>query len=433
MSDTSKITELISRSKYYETTNPDSAIVVLHQGYEIARANSYTKGEAVCLSRLGEMYMRKDNYFFGLQTAINALKLFETLSDEKGITETYYVMGNIYERLGDHEQALKLFYRCLPQLPKLKDSLLSMNCLGSIGFNYYKTEAVDSAFKYAQAAYDIARSLKTNNQRLPWAITLMGAVQEKQGNPAIAMAFYYDAIQKALAYQQTSLLPYAYQIMAELYKKTTMQDSAIAYGEKALAVSQELNFNKGIADASSFLANMYTGLDNNKAVAYYQLSNELHDSLFSMQKINQVQNITYNEALRQSELEKEKLRAAEERRQNIQYAGIIIGILAFLVLFLALSHTIFVNAKLVSFLGVMALLVVFEFINLIMHPFLAQLTHHSPAIMLGIMVVIAALLVPAHHYLQKWINIRLVAKNQNIRYKAARKIIEDYESLKKIT
>lgn len=86
-----------------------------------------------------------------------------------------------------------------------------------------------------------------------------------------------------------------------------------------------------------------------------------------------------------------------------------------------------VSHKLVGFLSVVALLVVFEFINLLVHPFLEKFTHHSPVLMLFALVSIAAILVPMHHRIEKWATIKLVEKNKKIRLQAAKNTIEQLE------
>jgi hypothetical protein len=47
--------------------------------------------------------------------------------------------------------------------------------------------------------------------------------------------------------------------------------------------------------------------------------------------------------------------------------------------------------------------------------------------MLGIMVCIAALLIPLHHKLEHWITHKMVEKNKKIRLEAARKTIAKLE------
>ena len=70
----------------------------------------------------------------------------------------------------------------------------------------------------------------------------------------------------------------------------------------------------------------------------------------------------------------------------------------------------------------------FEFINLLLHPFLDRITHHSPILMLLCMAAIAGLLIPLHHRMEKLITNMLVSKNNRVRLEAARRTIEELEA-----
>jgi len=85
------------------------------------------------------------------------------------------------------------------------------------------------------------------------------------------------------------------------------------------------------------------------------------------------------------------------------------------------------NSKLIKFFGVIALLIVFEFLNLLLHPFLERVSNHSPVLMLLALVCIAALLVPLHHRIEKWATNQSVEKNKQIRLAAAKKTIQELE------
>ena len=106
---------------------------------------------------------------------------------------------------------------------------------------------------------------------------------------------------------------------------------------------------------------------------------------------------------------------------------IALGIIVLLTLYLLLSRSFITNTKLIEFFFVLALLIVFEFLNLLLHPFLERVTHHSPVLMLLALVAIAALLVPLHHKVEKWATAKLVEKNKQIRLAAAKKTIEELE------
>ena len=59
--------------------------------------------------------------------------------------------------------------------------------------------------------------------------------------------------------------------------------------------------------------------------------------------------------------------------------------------------------RLIEYLGIIGLLLLFEFIALFIHPYIAHWTHHTPIYMLIILVGVAAILSPLHHKLTHWI------------------------------
>jgi antibiotic biosynthesis monooxygenase (ABM) superfamily enzyme len=95
-----------------------------------------------------------------------------------------------------------------------------------------------------------------------------------------------------------------------------------------------------------------------------------------------------------------------------------------------LSRSFITNERVIGFFSVVALLLVFEFLNLLLHPFLGGITNHSPALMLLGLVCVAVLLVPLHHRLEKWVKEKLVEKNKQIRLAEAKKTIEQLEKEK---
>ena len=132
--------------------------------------------------------------------------------------------------------------------------------------------------------------------------------------------------------------------------------------------------------------------------------------------------------MRTTEEAAKKLHEEELRQQNIQYTLIAFGIISFIILLLLLSRSAITNAKVISFLGIGALLIVFEFLNLLLHPFLEKITNHSPLLMLFALVCIAALLVPLHHKLEKWATHKLVEKNKQIRLAATKKTVLELDT-----
>ncbi len=160
---------------------------------------------------------------------------------------------------------------------------------------------------------------------------------------------------------------------------------------------------------------------------YQKLYIAANDSLYNRDKSSAIESITFEQKLKEQEQQAELQQQKEERAHNLQLAITAIAILTAIILFLLLSRSILVSHKVVEFLSVLVLLVVFEFINLLIHPFLESITHHSPVLMLLALVAIASLIIPLHHRLEHWTTKILVEKNIAIRLANAKKTIEELE------
>ena len=187
-----------------------------------------------------------------------------------------------------------------------------------------------------------------------------------------------------------------------LFQKRQQYDSSIYYGKKELATAQEFGIPAGIAAACSDLFTSYKKSNiSDSALKYLELAAITKDTLITQEKIKQQQILAFQEESRQQEKQAELKTADEKRKRGIQFTAIAIGLISFILLFFLLSRSIIINANWIRFLGVLALLVTFEFIDLIIQPYLTGYTNDSPVFMLFALVIISAILIPFHHKIEK--------------------------------
>lgn len=62
-------------------------------------------------------------------------------------------------------------------------------------------------------------------------------------------------------------------------------------------------------------------------------------------------------------------------------------------------------------MGIISLLLLFEYLTLFLHPFVVELTNHTPVLELLIFVTVAAFLIPLHHKLEAWVIKKLTGTN----------------------
>ena len=115
--------------------------------------------------------------------------------------------------------------------------------------------------------------------------------------------------------------------------------------------------------------------------------------------------ITADEQQKREQAEQKRL-AEEERKENLQLIAIALFIPIFLMTVFLLNRTK-LHRRVIDFMGVLSLLLAFEFITLLIHPLIEKFTNHAPVLELIILVVLAAILIPLHHQLTHWLKAKL--------------------------
>ena len=337
--------------------------------------------------------------------------------------------AHIYRDREEYDKAISLYLSATAHADKGKNEKIKGWGPLNLGATYLATNNLDSSLMYSQRCYENAVRLKAASN-LSFLFTNLGGVQSKLGNAPLAVSYFNMALNQNIGASHIRYLNMAYTGLAEHYHRFNQTDSSVFYAKKAIAEVNNTSFFYLSSKSAQLLTGIYEKTNCDSTLKYAKVFKTAADSLNSSKANQQIQLMTFEEDLRKQEVALEKIKEEQQRKQNIQYALLALGILTFIILFLMLSRKHITNTKLIQFLGVVALLLVFEFLNLLLHPFIERITHHSPVLMLLALVCIAALLVPLHHKLEKWATHKLVEKNKQIRLAVAKKTIEELENKK---
>jgi len=419
--DTVKVMLLVKLSFYSQSFQ--HGLDLAQEGLTLARKINYIKGEAACLHQIANQYEGISNYPMALHYYLDALKIREQINDKNGMARSFNSMGLIYQEQGDYKNAIKYLQKAESMHPDDYWLALINSDFGDV---YTSLNKQDSALKYYQRSYEYY-NLGKDKYQLNLTLNGLGSVQLNMGNIELALAYFREAIRNGITYYDTLGLSSTYLRVAKLYDAGGKRDSSIFYAKLAMYFSQRAHVLQNIIESGKLLSKLYENYNDKQSLHCLQISLAAKDSLFSRERTMQIQNMLFNEKERQSEIAEKVKKDATERKLNIQYALIALSIVTFIIFFLLLSRSIIVNEKWISFFGVLGLLVVFEFINLLIHPSLVTVTHASPIFMLLALVAIASLLIPLHHRLEKWIKEKITEKNKKIRLANAKKTIEKLE------
>lgn len=434
--DTTTLVAMDSLSNWYGSFRTDSGMYFLVKMKELAGALNEKKYIIRSLWRIAEGNFTKGKTTEALKGQYTALGLAEELKDSAFISLTYNAIGNSHKEYGDYAKSLFFYRKAFKIGMECRDQQFIEYAAMNLGYAYGQLNQLDSALYFEQQAY--ALSINRLGSSSASIENSLGNIQYKYGNYAIAKAYYQSALNKLLLAQNALLgnrtIVNSYLGLANCFKSFNDLDSAIYHANKALQASEKINYLKGIRDVAKLLSELFKNkLQIDSAFYYQSMYVTTNDSLDNRDKSSSIESLTFEQNLKEQEQQSELQRQKEDRSHNIQMAITAIGILTFIILFLLLSRSILVSHKVVEFLNVVVLLMVFEFINLLIHPFLEKVTNHSPALMLLALVAIAALIVPLHHKLEHWSINKLVEKNKAIRLANAKKTIEELEASGKIT
>ncbi len=142
------------------------------------------------------------------------------------------------------------------------------------------------------------------------------------------MGYYHQGIPDLAAENDQECICESTLGMAALFKKAGKTDSALYYAKLSAATAIKGGFGNEQLKASVFLADHYKSIHNSDSVAaYLQAVIAIKDSLFSQEKIRELQSLGFDEAQRQQQIQDAKA----DGRTQLKFDALIGGVGALLV------------------------------------------------------------------------------------------------------
>ena len=293
---------------------------------------------ALAYNNLASAYTYIGNYPEAIKIYLKALEIHEKTGYEQGIAYTLNNIAAIYVNQKNYDNALIYFFKTKIILEKIRDYKQIPNLLNNIGSVYSLKGNTDSALFYRQKAFKISIS-QSNVEEIP--------------RIASNLAYYYlstNDFENFLKYIEISIsyytksgnktgLSYCYTIYSDYYKKKNDIEKAIKYSELSLKYAELSNSKPQKKDAYLQLSNLYFE-KNSYLEAYNNLSlyNKLYDSIFNIERLKIVENITmvYETEKKEDKIRilevNEKIKDVELKRNRLIITILIIGSSVFIIL-----------------------------------------------------------------------------------------------------
>ncbi|HLY71408.1 MAG TPA: hypothetical protein VKR53_16855, partial [Puia sp.] len=327
--DTAKGAIITALVNEYVFTKPDSCLYFTNMGLDLVKEQSVrNKFEAAGMDIFEQsMYsqsavalseLRNDS--LAVKFAFKALQLSENNKDKSAGKWALEKLGEVYFNIDEPKLAIDYYEEALSME---SSKYFQQIFMGNLGACFYETHQYDSALFYLNR---VNTAFLTDSKK-PWAYPLyiLGNICLKKGDYQNAMQYF----RKARNYSGQSFEPIdicqAYVGIANSFKGTGMTDSALWYTNQSLLLANKLSLPVQSLEASTLLSDLYESKGRiDSAFKYQKISNILRDSLFSKEKIRQVQNFTFNEKIHQQEIQKERDASANKMRIYGLAAGLVV-------------------------------------------------------------------------------------------------------------
>jgi hypothetical protein len=355
------------------------------------------------LEHIAELFVNSKLYGQALKYRKEQLGQF-LKGPERNDSSTYYGLlleiadnkldkGSIREGSADAEKVLSY---CL----RHNNRQLLTKQLAVLRSNYFETNNFEGLIDlYGNRFPGELDSLKPSN---PIAYFRIRALQREQKGDLLAAAEYLDSAELYLpADKSTDFISANFFIRkGEFYLRCGFPARAMPYFEQAYAISAQTHYFPFLKTASQNLDLAATALgDYKKAHDFRGKTLAWSDSLRQMVDNDAIVLLEFESLEKQKELSEKQHQEQVDRKHNLQYMLIIILIVSSFILLIVLG-SVRIPEIVIKSLGYLVFIFFFEFLILLADNKIHHMTHGEPLKIMGFKIVLIALMLPLHHWVE---------------------------------
>jgi class 3 adenylate cyclase len=288
----------------------------LHSGY-------FQKGNKKRL--LGDLQEALDAYFKCVEIATRShMKVAEG--------DDYGAIADIYSLSNDRDNAGNYYRKAIDILRQSNDSIALASAISNAGDDYLNQKKYDSALVYFQESlmifekvnYLTGRAYSLGNIGMVYANIGKNDLAEKKINEAIPILEKTGDFYPICVYLIS---------MSDIFQEKKDLKSASKYAQRSLQLAQQYGLKQQVGDAALKLADLYekTG-DSKKSLVYYKMGIAYRDSVLNIQSVQKMSNLRSNYEIAQKQIQVNLLNQQRKNQQIILRSLLIILALAMIIL-----------------------------------------------------------------------------------------------------
>jgi len=215
------------------------------QALEIWESLSDFKGIGTSLIGIGNAHLRKGGFHEALKYLQDALKVLKKAGHSEGIASIYNNIGVIYKDWGDYEKATLYYHKSLDIKEEIGSKKSIANTYNNIGILYIVQENYSKALKYLHKAESINRETDNRNF-LADNYNNIALIHNREGYYQEALKYLSESLNIKKELGDKAGMTVSYREIGEVHKQQGNYETALVNYEKALAIREEINSRNGI-------------------------------------------------------------------------------------------------------------------------------------------------------------------------------------------
>jgi tetratricopeptide (TPR) repeat protein len=398
--------------------------------------NDSAKVRAYCVT--GDIYLYMNQMLLALRNYLNGLDVAEKSGKPDLLRYSYAFLRFFYQSIGDYDKSLDYALKVYDKDRELWNANMVQDLL-VVGDIFLKKDQPDLALRMYEESIHVADTFRFDLLKIdayhrmfllysttkqyekgvqflfahremleilhvlgfdPYIDELVAVNYTQQGRYDSALYYFRksapDAIAKGVPESQIDF----YMDFGEYYKKTNNPQQAIFYCNKAYALAAATNNLTSEEKCTDSLESLFVAVRNfPEALVCEQRAAVERDSIRTQTQATDLMKLEVENDQRRRERLAEEERVRTEHRHNIQYMGFTMGLVVLFVALVMLAR-LSVPVSVIRALVFVAFIFLFEFIIMLADRQIQAWTAEEPWKVLLLKIILAAGMVPLHHWLE---------------------------------
>lgn len=288
------------------------------------------KGMSQVLGNIGVLFRRQAEYEKAIDYFLKSLRLKEKLDDKIGIAITYGNLGNLHKDQGNLDEALEFNLKSLETFRALNQKKRIALALNNVGIIYEDLGDYQNALKHYKESLAINIGLD-DKTGIALSLNNIGSILNHQGNYQASLANYQKALE---IFRELDEAQYVAEGLIDIgLLHIQLNDLVLCEPmlREGLELARRIGNRKIELDGLYALSLYYEAKqDFMAALSIFKRYEEIKDSVFNLQKTEQLRDIQTRYETEKKDQENALLNSVIQR-QNIEKAALLLGAVLLLI------------------------------------------------------------------------------------------------------